>query len=615
MIIHDTQSDRIIADWQTNPLVFPLPSEEALADAYKSMIISSSGWRKVFAPSGNEEDFDPTVNAPDRILAALAAYALYQHVGKKKPTILVGLDARPTGTHLGSIVVHTLLSLGVDVRYLFITAAPQIMADTSLRPEETDAFFYISASHNPIGHNGFKFGKEGGVYGPKDAERLAERFRELVGNGLKCFSLLQTYAQALDPQIYKKTLEQVACERQKSAERYRTLVLTIATKSREEKVHAQFIETMRLEHQRKPLGILGELNGSARSCSIDRFLLTELGIATEFMHDTPGDVVHPIVPEGKNLTLCMESLKTLHRKNPAFVLGYVPDNDGDRGNIVYINDKKEATILEAQSLFALVVLSELAQSRLADPKAPLAVVVNGPTSNRVDDIACSFGAKVFRAEVGEANVVELADLKRKEGYIIPILGEGSNGGNISHPAKVRDPLNTLLSLAKLLNQEELSRLWFTLSGQEQPASLTLDRLIRSLPSYITTGAYSSLAQLQVNIEHGLLKTRYEEFFEELFVRDQILFNSFGITSYKIIQTEGTEERIGSGPAYRTPPYNGGFKVGLYDDENVMTDFLWMRGSKTEPIFRLLVDCKGDHANRHDYLLELHRLIITRALQS
>ncbi|HOR80365.1 MAG TPA: phosphoglucomutase [Sphaerochaeta sp.] len=615
MIIHDTLNDQAIADWRTNPLAFPLPSKESLSDAYTSMIISSSGWRKVFAPGGDEEDSGRTVNPPDRILAALAAYALYLHVGKKKPTILVGLDARPTGAHLGSIAVYTLLSLGAKVRYLFITAAPQIMADTNLHPKDADAFLYISASHNPIGHNGFKFGKEGGVYGSKDAERLAERFCELVGDGLTHFTLLQTYAENLDPQIYKRTLERVGEEREKSAERYRTLALRIATKSDDEQAHTRFIETMRIKHRQKPLGILGELNGSARSCSIDRPLLSELGITTEFMHDTPGDVVHPIVPEGKNLTLCMESLTALHQKNPAFVLGYVPDNDGDRGNIVYINDRKTATILEAQSLFALIVLSELAQSRLSDPDAPLAVVVNGPTSNRVDEIARSFGAKVFRAEVGEANVVELSNLKRKEGYVVPILGEGSNGGNISHPAKVRDPLNTLLSLTKLLKQEELSRLWFTLSGQPQPASLTLDQLICSLPSYITTGAYSSLAQLSVNIEHGRLKTRYEEFFEEIFNRDHILFNSFGITSYKIIQTEGTEERIGSGPAYRTPPYNGGFKVGLYNDENVMTDFLWMRGSKTEPIFRLLVDCKGDNTNRHDYLLELHRLVITRALQS
>ncbi len=54
-------------------------------------------------------------------------------------------------------------------------------------------------------------------------------------------------------------------------------------------------------------------------------------------------------PKGRTLTLCMESLTALHQKNPALVLGYVPDNDGDRGNIVYINDRKTATILEAQS--------------------------------------------------------------------------------------------------------------------------------------------------------------------------------------------------------------------------------------------------------------------------
>ncbi|NLZ76810.1 MAG: phosphoglucomutase, partial [Spirochaetales bacterium] len=475
--------------------------------------------------------------------------------------------------------------------------------------------FYISASHNPIGHNGFKFGRDGGVYGPGEAERLAERFRDLVDDGLNHFALLRSRSEDLDPEVYRQTLERIAAEREKSAQRYRTLALTVATKSTERNVHDQFIETMRLEHRRKPLGILGELNGSARGCSIDRALLSELGIGTAFMHDTPGDVVHPIVPEGKNLSLCMESLTALHRKDPAFVLGYVPDNDGDRGNIVYINDENEATIVEAQTLFALTVLSELAQSRLSDPKAPLAVVVNGPTSNRVDEIARHFDAKVFRTEVGEANVVELADRKRKEGYIVPILGEGSNGGNISHPAKVRDPLNTLLSLAKLLNRKELGELWFSLSGRERPASPSLDTLIRSLPSYTTTGAFSPLARLSVEIEHGLLKSRYEEFFEEIFTRDHILFNSFGIASYKIIQTEGAEERIGSGPAYRTPPYNGGFKVGLYDDENVMTDFLWMRGSKTEPVFRLLVDCRGDDLNRHDYLLELHRLIITRALQS
>lgn len=615
MVIHDTLSGQIMADWQTNPLAFPTPSQGVVDSAYAKMIISSSGWRKVFAPSGNEEDSAPTVRPGDRILTALAAYALYQHVGKKNPTILIGLDARPTGAHLGSIVVYTLLSLGANVRYLFITAAPQIMADTNLYPDEADAFLYISASHNPIGHNGFKFGKAGGVFDPDEAQQLADRYASLVPEALTHFAHLQDLAKDLDHYVFKETLERVAFEQQKSAERYRKLTLMIATKSSDEAVHSKFIKTMRLENERSSIGILGELNGSARSCSIDRSLLSSLGITAEFMNDTPGAVVHAIVPEGKNLTLCMQSLMTLHKEDSAFILGYVPDNDGDRGNIVYINDEGEATILDAQALFALVVLSELAQGRINDPLAPLAVVVNGPTSNRVDHIAHHFGAAVYRAEVGEANVVKLAECKRHAGYTVPVLGEGSNGGNISHPAKVRDPLNTILSIVKLLKQEELSTLWFTLLGQEQPATLTLDRLIQSLPSYTTTGAYSALAKLEVGIDHGLLKTRYEQFFDGIFKRDQVIFKSFGISSYKIIQTEGLEERIGSGPTYRNPPYTGGFKVALYNKENVMTDYLWMRGSKTEPVFRLLVDCMGDDKNRHDYLLELHRLIITQSLRS
>ena len=138
----------------------------------------------------------------------------------------------------------------------------------------------------------------------------------------------------------------------------------------------------------------------------------------------------------------------------------MPDNDGDRGNIVYINDRTGcAEILEAQEVFALSVLSELefmkqtaaaAQGASAAPGAKLAVAVNGPTSMRIERIAEAYGVEVFRAEVGEANVVNLAAEKRAEGFEVRILGEGSNGGNITHPATVRDPLNTIFALIKLI---------------------------------------------------------------------------------------------------------------------------------------------------------------------
>ncbi len=85
----------------------------------------------------------------------------------------------------------------------------------------------------------------------------------------------------------------------------------------------------------------------------------------------------------------------------------------------------------------------------------LAIAINGPTSLIIESIATRLGAVVARAEVGEANVVQLADQLRDKGYTVRLLGEGSNGGNITHPSKVRDPLNTLVSLIKLLTSETL----------------------------------------------------------------------------------------------------------------------------------------------------------------
>ncbi len=180
MLIYDTLSHHPIADDMFNILDFPLPSKDALQQALSTMILSSSGWRKVFAESGNEEDTTGKITEADAMLAALAALSLARflgvpaaekkqavargeiHVEPQDTTILVGLDARPTGRALGDIVCRTLTMLGCSVRYLYICAAPQIMADCNLFPEEADAFFYISASHNPIGHNGFKFGRSGG---------------------------------------------------------------------------------------------------------------------------------------------------------------------------------------------------------------------------------------------------------------------------------------------------------------------------------------------------------------------------------------------------------------------------------------------------------------------
>jgi phosphomannomutase len=241
--------------------------------------------------------------------------------------------------------------------------------------------------------------------------------------------------------------------------------------------------------------------------------------------------------------------------------------------------------------------------------------VNGPTSLRIDKIAQTFDAEVFRCEVGEANVVELAEKKRSEGYLVPILGEGSNGGNITHPAKVRDPLNTLLSLVKLLRNRDIAKLWFRANGQDVPHPITLEKVIESLPAFQTTGAFSSDGKMQVSISHQLLKNRYEVLLQAEWEKRTQALAEMDIHSFAIFQTEGTENHMGIGEEFRNDPYTGGYKVALKDKDGVITDFLWMRGSKTEPVFRVVVDAKGDDPDRYRYLLDWQRSMLATAAEA
>lgn len=632
MLIYDHLSHLTIADDQYDILDFPKPSKEEVQDALSSMILSASGWRKVFAEGGDEEDATKSISHSDGEIVTMVALALARYLGaplaqketiqaqqsfastptESSPTILVGLDARPTGRLIGDLICRTLLSLGCKVRYLFICAAPEIMADCNLFPHEADAFLYVSASHNPIGHNGFKFGKAGGVYPSSVSKELADIFLSLFAEeGLLTY--IQKLSSSLDSKIYFDVLNSVKSQKQQSLDRYEEFILTTASKSDKTKDHYAFSRSVIANTEKEPLGILGELNGSARSVSIDFSFLKSLGLKVTMLNNKVGQVVHGIVPEGENLELCRETLEELYKEDNAYLLGYVPDNDGDRGNLVYIRESTgKAEILEAQNVFSLVVLSELCQAHLENPQAKLAVAVNGPTSMRIDRICDALNVEVFRSEVGEANVVELATMKRTEGYLVPILGEGSNGGNITHPAKVRDPMNTLMSLIKLLTQDELFTLWSRVSKTRMPRTVTLETIIDSLPLFISTPSFSDKGKMQVSSPQRALKQAYEELFLMDWETRKPELKAMGITSYTVYQMEGTTLFKGAGEANRTEPYSGGYKIIFSNAQGEQTDFIWMRGSKTEPVFRVLADCQGTDNERHDYLIDWQRSLIAKA---
>jgi phosphoglucomutase len=385
-------------------------------------------------------------------------------------------------------------------------------------------------------------------------------------------------------------------------------------------------EAIREGLRERPLGIAADLNGSARTCSIDREFFTSLGLGFQEINDRPREIAHRIVPEGEALEPCMRFLESLRERDPSVLLGYVPDCDGDRGNLVFW-DGEQARPLEGQEVFALACVSELAhlvttgELRYDDrgkPRNKAAVVVNGPTSLRVDRIAAAFGAGVFRAEVGEANVVGLSRKLREAGYLVRIFGEGAAGGIITHPSAVRDPLHTVLALVKLLTlrgkgeQEGFFERWCRLSGRGYRPGFTLGDIIAALPPFVTTSTYAPEALLRIKTtDPGRLKERYQEvFLREWEERKDALRTRYGITWWRADAYVGMEEKRGI--SRFSEAGRGGLKILFSTETGEVPACIWMRGSGTEPVFRVMADVEGSDRRMERELIEWQRQMVLKA---
>jgi len=615
-----------------NPDLKPFPTTEgtSLSDvqnALKPMILSASGWRKVFALGGDEESTTTEISPADRVLAAAMGQVFATFVkeksGKENPEIVLSQDSRHTGTAIADAMIRVILAEGISIQYLFISAAPETFCYTKMN-SAADGFAYISASHNPIGHNGAKFGlTTGGVIDGSLAAPLIEKFKEQLSSEESIKTLI-TKANSTESSAVKSVLEKSLGYREAAKSAYTTFTNEIISGTTDIAEQTSFLTNLKTKIEKNGFGIVAEFNGSARALTIDSDYLNSIGVKVKRVNDKAREITHRIVPEGRSLNLCKEILENEYKTDSTFALGFVPDCDGDRGNVVfYNNETNEAEIIEAQTVFAISVLAELS-SLFYNGQEPgkVAVCVNGPTSMRIDEITSAFGGETFRAEVGEANVVNLASNKREEGYTVRILGEGSNGGNITHPAAVRDPLNTISAIMKLLmltSEDEvpgLFEIWCQKSGQMDKYSenFTLADVIKTIPEYITTSAYEDRALLQIQSEsHGDLKTNYEVVFKTQWelTKDE-LAEKFDITSWIEINSEGTNQVEGTGPHTRTGKATGGFKIILKDSDGNNSAYLWMRGSGTEPVFRVLVDSKSASSEKEEFLLNWHTAMIKEA---
>ncbi len=628
-----------------DPEIIPLTETNSaliakeLNHAVERLILSSAGWRTVFAKSGDEEDKTAEIAGAHKIIAAAVAsvYGAYlkSKSGKAHPEIIVGMDTRPTGPAIADVMIRTFLAEGCRIRFLGISAAPEIMAYARFSGENNlaDGFIYISASHNPIGHNGLKFGLvDGGVVPGTEAAVLIDAFRKRIASPAVINDLI-ALVQSCDTNVLGDLYHHVDEVKTEAVEAYRVFTKKVVTGKSEKDAQDNFIDVLKQGIERKPLGIVIDFNGSARTLSLDKTFLSSLGIKLHTINDKPREIAHRIVPEGESLEPCRLALEELHAKDPSFIMGYLPDCDGDRGNLVVWDDRAGlARSLEAQEVFALCCVSELAHlvwtkelSYDANGHAltKAAVAINGPTSLRIDRIAEAFDVSVFRAETGEANVVGLARRLREQGYQVRILGEGAAGGNITYPSSVRDPIDTVFALIKILTilsdgeRKGFFETWCGLSGRPEifTPNFSLMDVTASLPAFITTGSYSKDALLTVKTaDHSLLKNRYQEvFLREWEERKDYLKSRYHITSWEASAFIGMDEILGL--VHFGDAGKGGLKIIFKTDEERSIAAIWMRGSATEPVFRVTADVEGSDKEMEKDFIEWQRRMVMEADQS
>lgn len=365
-----------------------------------TLMISVSGIRGIVG-----DGLDPEV-----IVRSTSAFADFCGTGK----IVVGSDGRISGAMVRNLVVGTLTAKGNDVIDIGICPTPTVLFN--VKHLNASGGIQISASHNPNEWNALKLlNSKGEFLSPEENIEFLKKMDDATRN----FAPWDKLGKVID---YEKGLDN-----------HINAVLKM-----------DFIDVEKIKL--KKFKVLLDCVNGAGAYSMPK-LLKKLGCKViELNCEKNG--IFPRLPEPipENLTETFEAV----RKHKAD-LGIVVDPDVDR--LVLITEEgepfgEENTITQAVKYY------------LSQKKGNVAV--NLSTTRAVDDVANEFGCEVFRAPVGEANVVK----KMKEVNAV-IGGEGSGGVIVPDVNFGRDALvGTAIALQHLTK-----------------ARCKMSTLKRSLPQY------------------------------------------------------------------------------------------------------------------------------------
>jgi phosphomannomutase len=316
-------------------------------------------------------------------------------------TVVIGRDSRPSGPYFEQLLSASLLAQGSSILSLGLVPTPTTKAVVKLA--RAKGGIMISASHNPIEWNAFKFiSKDGFFFNAKENETLLSILKS--GNFTK-------------PQIHPKGYIE-------SGEDY----IDLHIKS----VLAQ-VELSKIK--KKKYVVFLDAVGGAGSYVIPE-LLRQLG-CNVILHNCKPDGTFPRPPEPTPLALV--SSEKAFKKSKADI-GFALDPDADR--LVLFTPKKGAISEELTLPLAL-------RNVLKSAKKGSKVIVNLSTSFLNEFIAEKYGMKVIRSKVGEANVVEEMIANKA------VFGGEGNGGVIDPkiPSFGRDTLSGIAHILNLMASE------------------------------------------------------------------------------------------------------------------------------------------------------------------
>lgn len=549
--------------------------KQALSD--DKLVQSFSGVRTMFGHG-------PDISDIHEALACAYGCVYARMLPEGKSTLILGRDPRPTGRGVNRALVRGFLAgataAQTRVRIIDLGIITTPLAETAVRSLESDGGVIITASHNPIAFNGFKFltgcrqtdpaaAPAGALLSAPIMERVIAEVADLAsGKGNECDKLVH--------RVTSDMVDQALTGHDNESPRIKAERAYLDVIGRDWGI---------APHCLKPLTLgpaLLDPNGGA-GCGIDARVLEHFGVRVIEINAEVGYPEHGIDTDGidpaSGRHMLLRVARAAVRERAHFGVAF--DYDADRGNLV-LPGHNESAIIPPQQVAAFNIALALSRRRLQGVRnGNLAVVISDATSLASERVAAAFGAKVFHVETGEINVVTRMHSLRREGYDVPVGVEGANGGTIFETSTCRDGLQAALSAALAESQPQVVREWMKvrakMCGEQYDDShqLTLEELVASIP--VNPNVFLKLSSPPIS--HGELKRRMESRFVEA-VWPQL---SSRFDGYEFQDFEGTGQ-----VSKRTGDESGAWRVHLTAAER--RAFVFVRGSRTEAgVWRMIVD--------------------------